>query len=138
MVMLAARRLLFILLLIISAASCAAHDLPSRQECIVRVKSLAPDSTAFQAKGLHQLMVAASKNDIPLAGYTIPNDATAYLQFKNHCQKRFAYAKRLFSGAFPNDDFEIDHRKVKPSTKTIDIVGPYWSDGGENWPPDAQ
>src|SRR5699024_10441417 len=53
MAMLAVRRLLFILLLIASAASCAAPDLPSRQECIVRVESLAPDSTAFQTKGLH-------------------------------------------------------------------------------------
>ena len=136
MVMRAMSILIFTCLASISACSTAStQSLPTRQECIVKVLSLAPTQTKFESDGLKGLVATAASMHMPLAGIAVHGPRVAYLQFSQTCTRRFSMAGRIMSARFPETDFRIEHELVEPGPHTINMSGASWSDGRIPWPP---
>lgn len=120
----------------ISACSTAAtQSLPTRQECIVKVLSLAPAQTRFDSGGLKGLVATAANIHVPLAGLAVRGPSVAYLQFSRMCTHRFGMARRIMSTRYPGTDFRIEYELVVPSPQTINMFGDAWRDGRMSWPP---
>ena len=136
MVMRAMSILIFTCLASISACSAAdTQDLPTRQECIVKVLSLAPAQTKFDSDGLKGLVATAESMHVPLAGLAVRGPSVAYLQFSRMCTRRFSMARRVMSTRFPGAQFRIEHELVVPGPHTINMFGDAWRDGRMPWPP---
>lgn len=121
------RRLSFIPLCCLSLAACAS-DKPTRSECIVKVVSSSPAATRFREGGLDDLMPAASRREIPLAGYKVASPEIVYLQYGERCDDRSTMSRLLLSDTFPQGNYSISKDMVVPGPETIDIVGNKWRD----------
>ncbi len=131
--------LIFMCLASINACSIAAtQSLPTRQECIVKVLSLAPAQTRFDSDGLKGLVATAANIHVPLAGLAVRGPSVAYLQFSRMCTRRFDMARRVMSTRYHGTDFRIEHDLVVPGPQTINMFGDAWRDGRMSWPPPAR
>lgn len=131
--------LTFTFLLTISVSGCASQDqLPLRKQCIVKVVSLAPMQTRFATGGLggiKELMPAAAKENIPLAGVNVKNNEILFLQYGSKCMSRFKMTNILMHRIFKPSQISIVHKVIMPGMNTINISGPQWRDGPSQWPP---
>lgn len=130
---------IFTFLLTVSVSGCASQaQLPFRKECIVKVVSLAPMQTRFATGGLggiKDLMSTAAKENIPLAGVSVKNNETLFLQYGSKCMSRFKMTNTLMHRIFKPSQISIVHKVIIPSMSTINISGPQWRDGLSQWPP---
>lgn len=128
--------LTFTLLAAISVGACAKTSaLPTRQECIVKIVSMAPSETKFDEGSLKGLVAEGAHMQVPLGGLAVHANRIAYLQFTDRCDEKFRMAERLLSSRFPKQQFQVEHQTVTPGPDTINLFGPSWRDGEMKWPP---
>ena len=120
----------------ISVGACAKTSaLPTRQECIVKVVSMAPSETKFDDGSLKGLVAEAARMQVPLGGLAMHANRIVYLQFTDRCNKRFSMVERLLSSRFSKRQFQVERQAVMPGPDTINLFGPSWQDGKMKWPP---
>lgn len=128
--------LTFTFLAAISVGACAkTNALPTRQECIVKVVSMAPSETKFDDGSLKGLVATAARMQVPLGGLAVHANGIAYLQFTGRCDKKFSMAEELLSSLFSKKQFRVEHQIVMPGPDTINLFGSSWRDGKMKWPP---
>lgn len=118
-------------LLIASITACeTSTELPSRQECIVKIApgqdsdldSIVPDPDA--------LMKASHRLEIPVGGTAYSRDGYLYLQFSRQCNARRALAEELMFAIFGEsaEKFEYKSDGIIPGPDTIDVMGDAWKE----------
>jgi len=117
---------------------------PSRSECIVGYRL--DWSNLHKNRGDVANSIAAANR--PLADETLAglmfqkHHSELYLIFRTGCENKVAKAAKLFDGwrekGIDLPDFARIPDPIIPSTRTLDIQGPYWRDGVPDGIPPSQ
>jgi hypothetical protein len=111
----------------------------TRNECIVKVRLYWPSNIsddkaehAFAAMSDTYTTARKGRQDI-VAGWSIKNRDTFYIMYRDRCNKKQDMARDFMENFWitnaPWLRYEVLDEIVTPRPETIDIRGPYWSDG---------
>ncbi len=116
----------------------------TRSECIVKVRLYWPDNISddevedvFVAMSDAYRVTRRGKQDSIIAGWSfrdiIKNHDTFYIMYRDKCDKKRDMARDFMENFWVTNAswlrYEVLDEIVTPRPETIDIRGPYWSDG---------
>lgn len=128
------RKLAFaaIIVLATSPSTAMAEQLPTRSDCIAGYKI--GWSNTEQRRAVRNLLTINPEVAlrIPVSGTANPDGDHIYFQFANRCEERFVFSQEIIQDwklKIPQAPaFDPIAGQIVPSTKTIDLSGPHWSD----------
>ena len=142
--------LILLVVVLTIVTGCHASNTPvkyTREDCIVAVRLDISNSNYTEWLSLQQKMAMLFARNTTGKAVALAADITfsrniaygkgyAYLQYTKECERRVQFARTLFKQYFARQikqfpNYRVLSIRIKPGPNTIDVTGPYWSDGSD-------